>query len=362
MQTTRRSSSPQRPAEKRLEALRRQRHEPPRNCAARRRPLGHVDRHRVQRARVPARRHPGGDRGQRVLVQRVRDRCPLEAHQRYLAVRAPHPEPRHLDLPPAERHRTLDTPAAPRGPLDLVAPLRATQYCPVRLHHRLQDLQPRRDAQAVERFSDTVHHAEHRPRHLNRDGSGVGGLAGSLPRVMLRHGGLPLDSHQLKTNSVRDIPDRCLVGVRLMATTSGIRDLKAAVSRGSEYFSAGDPMDVAYIGTTLRDFLRDAVAEIKRKFLAEHDVDRDKTPIVVHYTSLRTLFSMLHGGAELLLGQTPVDLGGDAGGSAPHREGEPASHAQGPAGPVTEAYASATAHGNGRDVDRPSLPAVVRLR
>ena len=121
----------QRLAEKRLEALRRQRHEPARNRAARRCPLGHVRRYRVQRVGIPARRHPGGDRGQRVLVQRVGGRRPLEAHQRYLAVRAPHPEPRHLDLPPAERHRTLHTPAAPRGPLDLVAPLRATQYCPV---------------------------------------------------------------------------------------------------------------------------------------------------------------------------------------------------------------------------------------
>ena len=175
-------------SDKTLVALDEQRHEPPRHRAARRRPLPHVGRYRVQRARVPARRHPGGDRGQRVLVERVGGRRPLEAHQRYLAVRTPHPEPRHLDLPPAERHRTLDTPAAPRGPLDLVAPLRATQHCPVRLHHRLQDLQPRRDAQAVERFSDPVHHPEHRQRHLNRDGSRVGGLAGRLPPVMLSHG------------------------------------------------------------------------------------------------------------------------------------------------------------------------------
>ena len=67
-------------------------------------------------------------------------------------------------------------------------PFGATQHCPVLLHHRLQDLQPRRDAQAVERFPDTVHHAEHRQRHLNRDGSRVGGLAGRLPPVMLSHG------------------------------------------------------------------------------------------------------------------------------------------------------------------------------
>ena len=178
----------QRPAKKRLEALCRQRHEPPRHGAARRRPLGHVGRNRVQRARVPARRYPGGDRGQRVLVQRVGGRRPLEARQRDLAIRAPHAEPRQLDLPPAERHLAVDTPSAPRGPLDLMAPLRTTQDFPVRLHHRLQDLQPGRDAQAMERFADTVDHAEHRQRHLDRDGSRVGGLAGRLPPVMLRHG------------------------------------------------------------------------------------------------------------------------------------------------------------------------------
>ena len=181
----------QRPAKKRLEALCRQRHEPPRHRAARRRPLGHVGRHRVQRARVPARRHPGDDRGQRVLVQRVGGRRPLEARQGYFAVGAPHSEPRQLDLPPAERHLAVDTPATPRGPLDLMASLRATQHFPVRLHHRLQDLQPGRNAQSMERFPDPVHHAEHRQRHLDRDGSRVGGLAGRLPPVMLRHGQSP---------------------------------------------------------------------------------------------------------------------------------------------------------------------------
>ena len=49
-------------------------------------------------------------------------------------------------------------------------------------------LQPGRDAQAMERFPDTVDHAEHRQRYLDRDGSRVGGLAGRLPPVMLRHG------------------------------------------------------------------------------------------------------------------------------------------------------------------------------
>ena len=52
------------------EALRRQRHEPPRHRTARCPPLGHVRQHWVQRARVPPQRHPGRDRGQRVLVQR----------------------------------------------------------------------------------------------------------------------------------------------------------------------------------------------------------------------------------------------------------------------------------------------------
>ena len=42
----------------------------------------------------------------------------------------------------------------------------------------------------MERFPNTVDHAEHRQRHLNRDGLRAGGLAGSLPPVMLRHGWL----------------------------------------------------------------------------------------------------------------------------------------------------------------------------
>ena len=103
--------------------------------------------------------------------QRV-GRCrPLEARQRDFTLGAAHAHPRHLDLTAAERHLAVDTPAAPRRPLDLVAPLRATQRFPIRLHHRLQDLQPGRDAQAMERFPDTVDHAEHRQRHL--DGAGT---------------------------------------------------------------------------------------------------------------------------------------------------------------------------------------------
>ena len=222
MQTTRKVQLAQRPAEKRLEAPGRQRHEPPRHRATRCRPLRHPGRHRVQGARVPARRHPGSNCGQRVFVHRVGGRRPLEAHQRDFAVGAPQAEPRQFHLPPAKRHLAVYTSAAPHGSLDLVAPLRATHDFPIRFHHRLQDLHPGRDAQAMERFPDTVHHAEHRQRHLNRDGSRAGGLAGSLPPVMLRHGWLssflnaPLSYHrtgarsrhplQVKFNSVRDIP------------------------------------------------------------------------------------------------------------------------------------------------------------
>ena len=42
----------------------------------------------------------------------------------------------------------------------------------------------------MERFPDTVQHAEHRQGHLNRDRSRAWGLAGTLPPVMLRHGWL----------------------------------------------------------------------------------------------------------------------------------------------------------------------------
>ena len=74
--------------------------------------------------------------------------------------------------PSVTRLSTL--PAPPCGPLDLMAPLRTTQDFPIRLHHRLQDLQPGRDAQAMERFPDTIDHTEDRQRHLDRDGSRAG--------------------------------------------------------------------------------------------------------------------------------------------------------------------------------------------
>ena len=57
-------------------------------------------------------------------------------------------------------------------------------------------------------------------------------------------------------------------------------------------------MDVAYVKVVLRDVLCDAVNEVKHEFIAEHNVDTDKTSVVVHYTSLHALFSMLHGSAE----------------------------------------------------------------
>ena len=125
-----------------------------------------------------------------MLVQRVGGRRPLEARQRRLAVGAPNAQPRHGNLAPAKRYLTGHAPAAPRRPLGLMAPLRAAQVFSIPLHHRLQDLHPGLDAQAMERFPDTVQHAEHRQRHLNRDRSRASGLAGTLPPVMLRHGWL----------------------------------------------------------------------------------------------------------------------------------------------------------------------------
>ena len=137
---------------------------------------------------------------------------------------SPSTERWQLDLPSAERHLAVDTAAAPRGPLNLMAPLRATQHFPVRLHHRLQDLQTGRDAQAMECFPDTVDHAEDRQRHLDRDGSraGGGGRTSSashaspwvavsffdcIPCPTTGQGQEPPPaSSQLKFNSVRDIP------------------------------------------------------------------------------------------------------------------------------------------------------------
>ena len=69
-------------------------------------------------------------------------RCPFDGHQRHFVLGAAHPQPRRPDLPSPEHDLTVRAPAAPRGPLDLVAPLRATQNFPLRLHHRLQDRIP----------------------------------------------------------------------------------------------------------------------------------------------------------------------------------------------------------------------------
>ena len=73
-------------------------------------------------------------------------------------------QPRHSNLAPAKRHLTGHAPATPRRPLDLMAPLRTAQVFSIPLHHRLQDLHPGLDPQAMERFPDTVQNAEHRQR------------------------------------------------------------------------------------------------------------------------------------------------------------------------------------------------------
>ncbi len=65
-------------------------------------------------------------------------------------------------------------------------------------------------------------------------------------------------------------------------------------------------MDVAYVRDRLSDFLRAAVNEVTGEFIAQHDVAPPTTPVVVHYTSLPALFSMLHGSAEPNLEQTPA--------------------------------------------------------
>ena len=70
-------------------------------------------------------------------------------------------------------------------------------------------------------------------------------------------------------------------------------------------------MDAAYVREVLCDVLRDAVNEVKGEFIARHNVDTNKTSAVVHYTSLQTLFSMLHGSAERSRRRSPADPGAD---------------------------------------------------
>ena len=120
----------------------------------------------------------------------------------------------------------VDTPSAPRGPRDLMAPLRTTQDFPVRLHHRLQDLQPGRDAKAMDRFPDTVDHAEHPAgapgswRVASWGGVRTSSACHASPWVAVSFSDcipcpttgqgqkLPPASHQPKINSVRDIPEQ----------------------------------------------------------------------------------------------------------------------------------------------------------
>ena len=54
-----------------------------------------------------------------------RDRALLSVMLYSFAGGAPHAQPRHCNLAPAKRHLTDHAPATPRGPLDLMAPLRA---------------------------------------------------------------------------------------------------------------------------------------------------------------------------------------------------------------------------------------------
>ena len=124
----------QRPGEKRMQALGRQRHEPPRHRAARRRPLVHRGRHRVQRARVPPRRHPGGDRASVCSSGSGAAHWKLASGTSPSALRTRSRGTSTCRPPSVTWLSTLP----PRH--DLVAPLRATQRFPIRLHHRLQDL------------------------------------------------------------------------------------------------------------------------------------------------------------------------------------------------------------------------------
>ena len=148
-------------------------------------PRGHLVPYRVQRARVTARRprpacaRPAGRRPPPIRSS------PAGLHRRCCAHAAMAVGPAARRASPGSPHSRRATQAARPGS----APS-STQRCPIRFHHRLQDLQPGRDAQAMERFPDTVDHAKHRQWHLNRDGLRAGGLAGSPPPVMLRHGRL----------------------------------------------------------------------------------------------------------------------------------------------------------------------------
>ena len=167
----------QRPAEKRLEALRRQRHEPPRNCAARRRPL---------RSRRPA---PGPTcprtgastprRRPRPACARSAGRWPPPTGSSPAVPRRPRSAPGAAAPRPAARRASPDSPHSrrrhagrstwwrPFGPHSTArtASIIASRTCsPVAMHKPWN----------ASRTPCTT--PEHRQRHLNRDGSRVRGV------------------------------------------------------------------------------------------------------------------------------------------------------------------------------------------
>ena len=148
------------------------------------------------------------------------------------------------------------------------------------------------------------------------------------------------------------------MGAPLTETSSSIRDLKAAISAGQSYFSAGPPMDVAYVRDRLRDVLRDAVQEVKGHFIAEHNVDTDSTPVVVHYTSLRALFSMLHRSVEPHVDQEPSGPGAAADTSTTAEGNLHASPEEGFAGAPADGNVPGVSGGND---DRPTDRRYLRL-
>ena len=159
-----------------MHSLARERHESTRDRASRDGMFFHRLEKRVQGLAVTTRRHPGGDRLQRMGVHRVSGRGPSTARKRRLTLGASHPKTRPLHLTTPERNPARGAPTSPCPPIRLMPAVRTARRFPVRLQHRQKNLSTGPDTKLVKRLSRIENDAEQGQRHVDRYRLPVPGL------------------------------------------------------------------------------------------------------------------------------------------------------------------------------------------